>query len=190
MANDNCRDADRAAEAGEADLGRAEDQGAARAALSGCAQAGDLDGACGARPSRAGASAARGGATGRRERRSRRPASRTTLWCADYKGEFMLADRRYCYPLTITDFASRYLIACEALSHHQGGLRLHRVRERLQGVRPARAPSAPTTACPSPAPMRSSTCRGCRCGGSGSASTSSASSPATRSRTAVTSACT
>ena len=38
------------------------------------------------------------------------------LWCADYKGEFMLADRRYCYPLTITDFASRYLIACESLS--------------------------------------------------------------------------
>ncbi|TPL00651.1 helix-turn-helix domain-containing protein, partial [Mesorhizobium sp. B2-4-16] len=38
------------------------------------------------------------------------------LWCADYKGEFMLADRRYCYPLTITDFASRYLIACEALT--------------------------------------------------------------------------
>src|SRR5579864_2481815 len=37
------------------------------------------------------------------------------LWCADYKGEFMLADRQYCYPLTITDFASRYLIACEAL---------------------------------------------------------------------------
>jgi putative transposase len=37
------------------------------------------------------------------------------LWCADYKGEFMLADRRYCYPLTITDFASRYPIACEAL---------------------------------------------------------------------------
>ena len=27
----------------------------------------------------------------------------------------MLADRRYCYPLTITDFASRYLIVCEAL---------------------------------------------------------------------------
>src|SRR5256885_17265000 len=28
----------------------------------------------------------------------------------------MLADRRYCYPLTISDFASRYLISCEALS--------------------------------------------------------------------------
>ena len=37
------------------------------------------------------------------------------LWCADYKGEFMLADRRYCYPLTISDFASRYLLSCEAL---------------------------------------------------------------------------
>ena len=38
------------------------------------------------------------------------------LWCADYKGEFMLANRRYCYPLTVTDFASRYLLLCEALS--------------------------------------------------------------------------
>ena len=38
------------------------------------------------------------------------------MWCADYKGEFVLADRRYCYPLTISDFASRYLIACDALS--------------------------------------------------------------------------
>lgn len=37
------------------------------------------------------------------------------LWCADYKGEFMLADKRYCYPLTITDYASRFLIACDAL---------------------------------------------------------------------------
>jgi putative transposase len=42
------------------------------------------------------------------------------LWCADYKGEFMLADRRYCYPLTITDFASRYLIGCEGLSSTLG----------------------------------------------------------------------
>jgi putative transposase len=41
------------------------------------------------------------------------------LWCADYKGEFMLADRRYCYPLTLTDFASRYQLTCEALSTTQ-----------------------------------------------------------------------
>ena len=37
------------------------------------------------------------------------------LWCADYKGEFMLTDKRYCYPLTITDHKSRYLLACESL---------------------------------------------------------------------------
>jgi putative transposase len=45
-----------------------------------------------------------------------KPLLPNALWCADYKGEFMLADRRYCYPLTITDFASRYLLSCEALS--------------------------------------------------------------------------
>jgi putative transposase len=45
-----------------------------------------------------------------------RPTTPNELWCADYKGEFMLSDRRYCYPLTITDFASRYLLTCEGLS--------------------------------------------------------------------------
>lgn len=38
------------------------------------------------------------------------------LWCADYKGEFMTGDKKYCYPLTITDYASRFLLTCEALS--------------------------------------------------------------------------
>ena len=45
-----------------------------------------------------------------------RPSEPNDLWCADYKGEFMLADRRYCYPLTISDFASRYLLTCEGLA--------------------------------------------------------------------------
>lgn len=45
-----------------------------------------------------------------------RPDQPNDLWCADYKGEFMLADRRYCYPLTISDFATRYLLACDALA--------------------------------------------------------------------------
>jgi putative transposase len=49
-----------------------------------------------------------------------RPLQPNELWCADYKGEFMLADRRYCYPLTITDAASRYLLSCEALSSTKG----------------------------------------------------------------------
>jgi putative transposase len=59
----------------------------------------------------------------RRQRRYRaegtalsKPCKANDLWCADYKGEFMLSDRRYCYPLTITDFESRYLLACEALN--------------------------------------------------------------------------
>jgi transposase InsO family protein len=37
------------------------------------------------------------------------------LWCTDFKGEFRLGDGRYCYPLTVTDQASRYLLTCEAL---------------------------------------------------------------------------
>jgi transposase len=36
------------------------------------------------------------------------------LWCADYKGEFKLGNGRYCYPLTVTDHASRTLLMCEA----------------------------------------------------------------------------
>jgi putative transposase len=44
-----------------------------------------------------------------------RPTEPNALWCADYKGEFLLGNRRYCYPLTVTDFASRYLLTCEAL---------------------------------------------------------------------------
>src|SRR5215467_15853589 len=38
------------------------------------------------------------------------------LWCTDYKGEFLLGNREYCYPLTVTDHASRFLLTCEALS--------------------------------------------------------------------------
>lgn len=37
------------------------------------------------------------------------------LWCADFKGQFLLGNRKYCYPLTITDQRSRYLLACEGL---------------------------------------------------------------------------
>src|SRR5262249_31149160 len=62
----------------------------------------------------------------RRRRRHRprgtepaRPTDPTPLWGADKKGNFMPGDRRYCYPLTITDFASRYLLTCEALSTTQ-----------------------------------------------------------------------
>jgi putative transposase len=41
--------------------------------------------------------------------------SPNALWCADFKGQFQLGNRKYCYPLTITDQRSRYLLACEGL---------------------------------------------------------------------------
>jgi len=37
------------------------------------------------------------------------------LWCADFKGEFKLGNREYCYPLTVTDQAARFIVACEAM---------------------------------------------------------------------------
>lgn len=36
------------------------------------------------------------------------------LWCADYKGEFKTGNGRYCYPLTVTDHASRAILMVEA----------------------------------------------------------------------------
>ena len=52
------------------------------------------------------------------------------LWCTDFKGEFMLADRRYCYPLTVTDFHSRFLLCCEGLESTREAMALT-VFERL-----------------------------------------------------------
>ena len=37
------------------------------------------------------------------------------LWCADFKGEFKTGNGRYCYPLTVSDHASRRIMLCEAL---------------------------------------------------------------------------
>lgn len=57
---------------------------------------------------------------GRRRNRARGTplstgAAPNDLWCADFKGEFKLGNDRYCYPLTVTDHASRFLLLCEAL---------------------------------------------------------------------------
>lgn len=44
------------------------------------------------------------------------PAARPNeLMTIDFKGHFRLGDRRYCYPLTIVDGFSRYILACDAL---------------------------------------------------------------------------
>jgi transposase InsO family protein len=36
------------------------------------------------------------------------------VWCADFKGQFKMADGQYCFPLTVTDAYSRCLLACDA----------------------------------------------------------------------------
>ena len=37
------------------------------------------------------------------------------VWSADFKGQFKTGNGRYCYPLTVTDNFSRYLLGCQAL---------------------------------------------------------------------------
>ena len=115
-AADGRREDDRQDQAGVSQLGRPQDPGAAPAALARGPLSRHQHGACGARPPRA-----RDPPVAPIRRRLTGtplswPAAPNRLWCADYKGEFLLGNRRYCYPLTITDFASRYLLACEALS--------------------------------------------------------------------------
>jgi transposase InsO family protein len=85
-----------------------------------------------------------------RARRSRAQAEGTPLsdglgpndlWSTDYKGEFQLGDKRYCYPLTVTDHVSRYLLLCEALESNREELafrafeRLFRERGLPQAIR-------------------------------------------------------
>ncbi len=36
------------------------------------------------------------------------------IWTADYKGQFKLRNGKYCYPLTVCDMHSRYLLGCDA----------------------------------------------------------------------------
>jgi putative transposase len=63
----------------------------------------------------------------RRRRRPRRPATEVLprtgwgtgpndLWTADHKGQFRLGDGRMCYPLTLADSHSRYLLRVQACS--------------------------------------------------------------------------
>jgi transposase InsO family protein len=37
------------------------------------------------------------------------------VWCADFKGWFRTGDRTCCYPLTMTDAFSRYLLRCQSM---------------------------------------------------------------------------
>lgn len=37
------------------------------------------------------------------------------VWSADFKGQFKLGNGKYCYPLTMSDNCSRYLLSCRGL---------------------------------------------------------------------------
>ena len=43
------------------------------------------------------------------------PTEPNDLWCTDFKGQFRMGNRAYCYPLTLSDYASRFLLLCESL---------------------------------------------------------------------------
>jgi putative transposase len=66
-----------------------------------------------------------------RKRRRRRPSLHpgvvppTTqepndLWTADFKGHFRTGDGIYCYPLTLADQHTRYLLACQGMARIEG----------------------------------------------------------------------
>lgn len=64
----------------------------------------------------------RGLTTPRRKRRRKTPpmtqpfaaaTAPNAVWCIDFKGQFRTGDGELCYPLTITDAFSRYLLRCE-----------------------------------------------------------------------------
>lgn len=39
------------------------------------------------------------------------------VWTVDFKGQFLMRDGRYCYPLTVLDHFSRYLLCLHGLHH-------------------------------------------------------------------------
>ena len=64
----------------------------------------------------------------------------------------MLTDRRYCYPLTISDFASRYLITCEALATTRETFAFSVFERAFKDFGLPRAIRRPTTGSPLPVP--------------------------------------
>ena len=67
----------------------------------------------------------RAGLVVKRPKRRNGPPQPTTLrealapndvWCIDYKGQFRLGNRSLCYPLTLTDQRSRFILGCEAMA--------------------------------------------------------------------------
>ena len=59
-----------------------------------------------------------------------------STWTADFKGQFRTRDGHYCYPLTIADGCSRFLIRCKALSStaHDGSRTVFNAAFREYGL--------------------------------------------------------
>jgi transposase InsO family protein len=73
----------------------------------------------------------------RRRRRPGHPGKPTTsiaapnaVWSADFKGQFRMGNGQYCYPLTLTDNFSRYLLCC----HGQLSTNLDETMEAMKRV--------------------------------------------------------
>ncbi len=96
----------------------------------------------------------------RRRRRRRHMAQGTSLVAAEpartscgaptSRASSCSADRRYCYPLTITDFASRYLLTLRGARQHAARAPPSACSSGPSRTLACPVPSAPTTACPSP----------------------------------------
>jgi putative transposase len=70
----------------------------------------------------------------RREGHPGRPMSRAEapndIWGGDFKGQFRTLDGLYCYPFTVSDLCSRYLICCDG----QLSTAMEPVKEALEGA--------------------------------------------------------
>lgn len=53
-------------------------------------------------------------------RRLRRAEAANDVWTVDFQGDFRLGSGRRCYPLTLRDLASRYVLRCDALAAPDG----------------------------------------------------------------------
>ena len=131
----------------------------------------------------------------RRSRRRPHPGRPTApfdapnaIWSADFKGQFKTLDGRYCYPLTVQDGFSRYLLACQGLegTTYSASRRVFTRLFREFGL-PTRIRTDNGTPFASIALAASPDSP---CGGSSSASCPTSSSPPHPNRTAATNACT
>lgn len=58
------------------------------------------------------------------------------VWCCDFKGHFCTGDGRICYPLTIMDGFSRYLLRCQGLTttSHEAAIAIFKTAFREYGL--------------------------------------------------------